>query len=1096
MGTPHRGTDIALWGTLIGNILPVNLRRDLISALKWNSSVFQTIAEDFRMRADNLNIYSYYERHKLERYGVSMLIVQKESATLGFPGECMRPMERDHTSMCYFADAFDGDYQSIVEDLKLCLLQKSGNDVPSPRVDECLAWIGRKAGTVSDASAPQPLMGTCEWFFKHDRLSRWLSSGTQQGLLWVTGDSGSGKTLLSKFVADNLSEYVRSQLFPPIIGPVTVCYFSYDQIFDRETSVVKMLSTLLHQILFGHKELSEHALHEWEKPGQSLLENFETLWKVFTATLEDSRLGYTVIIIDAIDECKEATQRLYVAEFKRLLVPKGFDPKIRILFTSQRSTVLRSSFHDVPNIHLDDAPFSGYLSEDVNMVIRHELDEGPSYPPKDREFVERSLCEQAGRTYLWAKFVIQELHQMTRRSRKKIQATLDRIPKDLTIHYEQCLIEICHDEDSWQGAVKLLKIIYASFQPLDTEEISFAVAVSGNQCSVAEVEQDCAPDIELHIRKTLGFLVRIADRRVYLSHNSLRRYLEDLSPLAKDDQLAKFALTTDAAHLEMAKICTSYLSLQDFDNDFFQRTPYSVADSSQPLDFDPEYSGAEITFYSEGLNASGKDFRFFDYCAMYWTTHVALAAQSAAEDTGIVAAIIKICAKDSSILQNWLELYWSTRGPKKESHHGFDPMVVASCFGLDAVLHGLIDNGIVDVVKSGPRALYWAANEGKTKIVKILLSHDIPASFKSFLDWTPLMRAAAAGHTETVKTLLSMDQIEVNEKNWRGWSALSYAIGNGHVEISGLLLENPNIDVNNIDDKGCTPLLYATSNGNEAMLRLLLEDGRANFSYADRRDRTALSYAVEHGNVKIVKLLLDQSSDFIKLELENQRTRPPVLYAAEKGHLQILRLLWDAGMVDFGVRDKEGFNTVILASKNHHVNVLEYLSVQDRKGFKAVDRVGTPPLSFAFLGNSPRRLETIDFLLDSNLVDLEQRENTGRTALFRAAASNFVEGVQHMINKGAQVNIVDERGQTPLHNVVIEGQSPEIVSCLLKNGANLEMCNGEGLTPFELAKKLSGSQASQMARIKQVLAEERSKVARLEHERKKAQKSRAAFHKM
>ncbi len=68
-------------------------------------------------------------------------------------------------------------------------------------------------------------------------------------------------------------------------------------------------------------------------------------------------------------------------------------------------------------------------------------------------------------------------------------------------------------------------------------------------------------------------------------------------------------------------------------------------------------------------------------------------------------------------------------------------------------------------------------------------------------------------------------------------------------------------------------------------------------------------------------------------------------------------------------------------------------------------------------------------------------------------ASGFVEGMQHMINKGAKLNIVDERGRTPLHHVVAEGQSLEMVSCLLKNGADLEISDNEGLTPFELAKK-------------------------------------------
>lgn len=531
-----------------------------MSALEPDSSPFQTIADGFRQRADNLKIFSYYETMKTERRWGSALIVGKNSATLGFPGESMHPMERDHTSMCRFVDADDGEYRSIVDDLKKCVPQKFEEVTSSAIVDECLAWMGRKAASVSSESTPQPVFGTCIWFFQHARLSKWLSRGTEGGLLWVTGDFGSGKTLLSAFVAKNLVEYVRTQLSPPILDPVIVCYYSCDQGFNGETSVMKILSTLLYQILVKQKDLSSHAICEWVKPGQPLLENFDTLWKVFIATLEDDRLGYTVVVIDAIDECKEATQRLYVESFRLLLNTPCLARKVRILFTSQRSIILKSSFRDVLNIHLDDAPFSGFVSDDMDRVIKYELDEGQPYPQKQRDFLERSLCEQAGRTYLWVKFVIQELRTLQKRTPNTIRAVFDRVPKDLTKHYEQCLVNSGH-EDSRQDAVKLLKIISASFQPLDTEEISFAVAVSGNQFSVEGVDEDREFNIELYIRNTLGFLVRIAVCRVYLVHNSLKRYLEGLSSLPKDDQLATFALTTEAAHLKMAKICTKYLTL-------------------------------------------------------------------------------------------------------------------------------------------------------------------------------------------------------------------------------------------------------------------------------------------------------------------------------------------------------------------------------------------------------------------------------------------------------------------------------------------------------------------------------------------------------
>lgn len=93
-----------------------------------------------------------------------------------------------------------------------------------------------------------------------------------------------------------------------------------------------------------------------------------------------------------------------------------------------------------------------------------------------------------------------------------------------------------------------------------------------------------------------------------------------------------------------------------------------------------------------------------------------------------------------------------------------------------------------------------------------------------------------------------------------------------------------------------------------------------------------------------------------------------------------------------------------------------------------------------------------------------------------------------MIDKGAKLDVVDERGWTPLHYVVAEGQNPEMVSCLLRNGADVNICDNEGLTPFKLAQKLSKSQKAQESAIMHVFEEKRKEVA----EERKEQKSGSA----
>jgi len=78
-----------------------------------------------------------------------------------------------------------------------------------------------------------------------------------------------------------------------------------------------------------------------------------------------------------------------------------------------------------------------------------------------------------------------------------------------------------------------------------------------------------------------------------------------------------------------------------------------------------------------------------------------------------------------------------------------------------------------------------------------------------------------------------------------------------------------------------------------------------------------------------------------------------------------------------------------------------------------------------------------------------------------------------MIDKGADVNAVDDHGWTPLHLVVCK--DPKMVSYLLERGANIRIRNNTGLTPFECAKKYSIS-----TDIIKVLAKKMKETAHLE----------------
>ncbi|MFD0982825.1 ankyrin repeat domain-containing protein [Tropicimonas aquimaris] len=113
----------------------------------------------------------------------------------------------------------------------------------------------------------------------------------------------------------------------------------------------------------------------------------------------------------------------------------------------------------------------------------------------------------------------------------------------------------------------------------------------------------------------------------------------------------------------------------------------------------------------------------------------------------------------------------------------------------------------------------------------------------------------------------------------------------------------------------------------------------------------------------------------------------------------------------------------------------------------------------------PRQYTKLHFLVDDSPPDLRAIERTiadgadvharapgyGYTALHRAAASDSAEVVRLLLDAGADIMVLDDLGNTPLHDAASRSASVEVIRELIEAGADIHATNEAGWTPLHRA---------------------------------------------
>ncbi|XP_015601885.1 E3 ubiquitin-protein ligase MIB1 isoform X2 [Cephus cinctus] len=272
-----------------------------------------------------------------------------------------------------------------------------------------------------------------------------------------------------------------------------------------------------------------------------------------------------------------------------------------------------------------------------------------------------------------------------------------------------------------------------------------------------------------------------------------------------------------------------------------------------------------------------------------------------------------------------------------------------------------------------------------------------------------LVKTAANGDASKCEDCLKRPEADVNGV-FAGHTALQAASQNGHLEVIKILLRYK-ADVE-IEDKDGDRAVHHAAFGDEPGVMALLAGAGADLNARNKRRQTALHVAVNKGHAGVVRTLLELGCH---PSLQDSEGDTPLHDAISKKRDDMLALLLDHA-ADITRTNNNGFNAL------HHAALR-----------------GNPSAMRILLSKLPRPW----------IVD--EKKDDGYTALHLAALNNHVEVAEQLARAGkADLDLQNVNLQTALH-LAVERQHTQIVRLLVREGANLNVADKDGDTPLHEA---------------------------------------------
>ncbi|KFA45549.1 hypothetical protein S40293_06563 [Stachybotrys chartarum IBT 40293] len=473
LSTPHRGTNLA---NTLNRIIAATLQpsKSFISDLTKSSDVIEDLNRKFGLVAPKLSIWSFYETLATSIGPRQIVIVEKDSSILGYPGEISKPLHANHSTICKYSSPGDPNYISVKNALRALVTSirdKSESEALAQEL-ELSAMLAELFGNrIPAQDGYQHILqnlvpGTCDWFIQQPEVKAWMSSPTEPAVLWYTAPPGHGKTVISAFMISHLKNLESSK------NGCQYFHFSYADVTKRLTS--DCLKGLAFQLARDIPSFARSICQTYKDTFDADSKDSELSWRnSIEHSLPRADLNGPIYwIIDALDECD--SPEAFIDCLQDLV---SIDVTLKILILSRKISTLAADFERVsPVLPLTTIEKAGEYNnqKDIDLMVAQGLENAPG-SSEFRQKLGEIIISRARGNFLWASVVLKELTQCY--TEESIEEVLGALPNDMTNLYarmERNLIQSTRKSNS-PLIRALLEWCACSQRPLTMQELSEAL---------------------------------------------------------------------------------------------------------------------------------------------------------------------------------------------------------------------------------------------------------------------------------------------------------------------------------------------------------------------------------------------------------------------------------------------------------------------------------------------------------------------------------------------------------------------------------------------------------------------------------------------